>query len=292
MSENTEKQGFNIDGSLIVVTGGNSGIGRETARKLSLSGASVLLACRDMDKALAAKKDIEGESENPVRIMQLDLSSFDSIRKFADKLIEKYGVPDVLINNAGVYSRKHKKSADGIELTMAVNYFGTFYLTSLLLPGMLELANEVRIVNVTSDSYRVGAFLPDLGESAKLCGFKAYAMSKRALMYYTFELAKKLKGSNVTVNCVHPGHSVTGIWPSDVWYWKLAKPLISLNADPASYAAKNVVYTASSSELDGLTGKYISDLSITQPVKKVMSEEEQVNLWQFTISKLEKLGVL
>lgn len=280
---------FNVDGSLVVVTGGNGGLGKETARKLSWAGASVVIACRDLEKAAAAKQDIESETGNPVRILELDLSSFSSISAFAEKLTEKYGTPDVLINNAAAYMRKHRLSHSGIEMTMAVNYYGTFYLTSLLLPDMLELPGETRVVNVVSDSYRVGKFLPDLGKSARLSGFRAYSLSKRALMYYTFELAEKLKNTNVSVNCVHPGHSATGIWPNDVWYWKLVSPLISLNADPASYAAENIIFAAVSPELSNTTGKYIMDLEISPVKDGVFILKEQKALWKFTISELERI---
>jgi len=292
MTEENKNPKFNIDGSLVVITGGNSGIGKETARKLSWAGANVLIACRNQEKALSAKKEIESETGNPIKTMLLDLASFTSIKTFSDKLIEQYGVPDVLINNAGVYSRKHEKSIDGLEMTMAVNYYGTFYLTSLLLPHMLELPDETRIVNVSSDAYKVGSFLPDLGKSGKISGFKAYAMSKRALMYYTFELAEKLSRSTVTINCVHPGHSKTGIWPSDVWYWKIANAMISLNADPIPYAAENVVYAASSNEMCALTGNYIYNLTIKKPVEKVILKSEQENLWNFTLNEFESLGLL
>lgn len=292
MTEETKNLNFNIDGSLIVITGGNAGIGKETARKLSRSGASVLLACRNLEKAKEAKRDIEKETGNPVKIMKLDLADFSSIKEFAEKLTEQYGTPDVLINNAGIYSRKHLKSADGIERTMAVNYYGPFYLTSLLLPHMLEVPAETRIVNVSSDAYGFGSFYPDLGKSLKLKGIKAYALSKRALMYYTFELSKKLKDSKITVNCVNPGHSSTGIWPSDVWYWKLANNIISKNADPAPYAAENVVYAASSDEMYQITGKYISDLVVTPVREKIFIDTEQTNLWDFTISELERLEAM
>jgi len=292
MSRVSKKAAFNIDGSLVVITGGNSGIGKETARKLSWEGANVLIACRNLDKANEAKIDIETETGNPIKVMKLDLASLASVREFTDRLIERFGVPDVLINNAGAYCRKHEKSADGIEMTMAVNYFGVFSLTSLLLPYMLELPGESRIVNVSSDAYSVGPFYPDLGGSMKLSGFRAYAMSKRALMYYTFELAEKLRDSNVTVNSVNPGHSATGIWPSDVWYWKIAKSVISLGADPASYAAENVVYAAASPDLYRTTGKYISDMKISMTNNKVLKPSEREQLWDFSINYLEKMGAL
>lgn len=292
MSIENKHSNFNIDGSLVVITGGNSGIGKETARKLSWAGANVLIACRNQKKALSAKKEIESETGNPVQTMLMDLSSFESIKTFSENLIEQFGVPDVLINNAGVYNRKHLKSTDGIEMTMAVNYYGVFYLTSLLVPYMLEVPDETRIVNVSSDAYKVGSFLPDLGKSTKLSGFKAYSMSKRALMYYTFELAEKLRGSNIITNCVHPGHSSTGIWPSDVWYWKILNSLISINADPVPYAAENVVYAASSQDICGLSGKYIYNLAIKKPVEKVLLISEQNKLWDFTLEEFGSRKIL
>lgn len=292
MSGNTVDKCFNIDGSLVVITGGSSGIGMETARKLSWEGASVLIACRNLEKAYEAKANIEAETGNPIKVMEVDLASFASIRSFSENLIERFGVPDVLINNAGTYCRKYKQSIDGIEMTMAVNYFGVFSLTSLMLPYMLELSGESRIVNVSSDAYSVGPFYPDLGHSRKLKGFRAYSMSKRALMYYSFKLAEKLKDSGVTVNCVNPGHSATGIWPSDTWYWKIAGSFISMGADPASYAAENVVYAATSPELCMVTGKYISDLKISSVKDKVLSDSERDSLWDYSISFLDEKGAL
>lgn len=280
---------FSIDGSLVIVTGGNSGIGRETARKLSKAGAKVIIACRSKEKAMSAAMEITKQSQNPVKSLSLDLSDISSIKTFYKKFLEIYGTPDVLINNAGVYLRKYQETNYGMELTRAVNYLAPFYLSNLFLPDMAALDGETRIVNVTSDSYYVKEFHPELDQSKHFKGFNAYSQSKRALMYFTFELAKKVSKTAVTVNCVNPGHAVTGIWPSDIFYWKVIGKIISLFADPPSYAAENVCFAASDQSLKGITGKYISELALTEYRKNYFKKDVSEKLWKDTLDYLDKI---
>ncbi|MBN2558934.1 MAG: SDR family NAD(P)-dependent oxidoreductase [Clostridia bacterium] len=288
MDENLRKYDFNIDGSFVVITGGTSGIGRETAVKLSRAGAYVLITGRDRQRLDEAKQDIDMRSGNPVRTLPLDLSSFESIYSFSEKLVDVHGTPDVLINNAGIYTRGYKKSVEGFEMTMAVNYLGPFYLTRLLLPHMMDIDGEARIINVTSDSYHAVKFNPDIFTNKRESGFCAYSKSKRALMYFNFILAGQLRDTNITVNCVHPGHSATGIWPSDPWYWRLAGKMISITADPPAYAADNIVYAASSEELTGVTGRYIKDMAISRVRKRAFNDGDGKKLWNNTIELLNK----
>ncbi|MFO7611773.1 MAG: SDR family NAD(P)-dependent oxidoreductase [Clostridia bacterium] len=288
MDDNLRKHDFEIDGSFVVITGGTSGIGLETAVKLSRAGASVLITGRGRDRLDAAKHDIDMRSGNPVRAMPLDLSSFQSIYSFSEKLIDIHGTPDVLVNNAGVYKRRFEKSAEGYEMTTAVNYLGPFYLTRLLLPHMMDIDGEARIVNVVSDSYHAIKFNPDLFTNKRESGFSAYSKSKRALMYFNFILAGQLRDTNITVNCVHPGHSATGIWPSDTWYWRMAGKMIALAADPPAYAADNIVYAASSGELTGITGRYIKDMAISRVRDGVFNDGDGKKLWDNTIELLNR----
>jgi len=280
---------FDIEGSLIIVTGGNSGIGREAARKLSSSGGRVIIACRNREKAEEAASEISIESGNPVGSMHLDLSRLDSIRIFTEKFLEVYGTPDVLVNNAGVYMRKFTKTGFGMETTLAVNYLGPFYLSNLLLPHMARIEDETRIVNVTSDSYYVKAFDTNLTPEKKHHGFSAYSRSKRALMYFSFKLAEKLSDTGITVNCVNPGHASTNIWPSDALHWKIAGGIANIFSDPPSYAAENVTYAASSPELIGVSGEYISNLKTTPVREGAFDDETSSELWEKTLDYLGKL---
>ena len=280
---------FSIDGSLVVITGGNAGIGRETARKLSSAGARVVIACRNMEKAETAAREITLASQNPVGFMEIDLTKIESIRFFAEKFLEVHGIPDVLVNNAGVYMRNYKETDFGLETTMAVNYLAPFYLSNIFLPHMAGLDGETRIVNVTSDSYYVRDFDPAIRNRRHYKGFSAYSQSKRALMYFTFELAKRIKNTSVSVNCVNPGHASTNIWPNDALHWKAARGVISLFADPPSYAAENVFYAASGDELRGISGKYISNLTITEPRHEKFVDSVSVSLWEETLDFLSEL---
>lgn len=283
------KKDFSIDGSLVIVTGGNSGIGLETARKLSDTGARVVIACRDMDKAEKTINDLGLLTHNPVKYLQLDLSDLNSIHTFSEKFLEIYGTPDVLVNNAAVYMRKYVKTSFGMEYTMAVNYMGPFYLSNLMLPHMARLDGETRIVNVTSDAYHVRDFKSPFSSSKHEKGFNAYSQSKRALMYFTFELAERIKKTAITVNCVNPGQASTNIWPADALYWKIAGKIISMFADPPSYAAENVVYTASSNELSGISGKYINNLAVVEPKEGAFKKDVSQKLWEDTLDYLQKL---
>ena len=280
---------FSIDGSLVIITGGNTGIGKEAARKLSSSGAKVIIACRNMVRAEEAAREITMLSQNPVGYMLLDLSDLSSIRTFSDKFLEVYGTPDVLINNAAVYMRKYRETGFGMESTMAVNYLAPFYLSNIFLPHMAALDGETRVINVTSDSYHIGDFDPRLEGRKHNKGFSAYSQSKRALMYFTFELADRIKKTAVTVNCLNPGHAATNIWPSDALHWKAVRGIIKIVADPPSYAAENVVFAAKGDELKGISGKYISNLVITEARKDIFKKDISLRLWEDTLDYLQKL---
>jgi NAD(P)-dependent dehydrogenase (short-subunit alcohol dehydrogenase family) len=280
---------FSIDGSLVIVTGGNTGIGKETARKLSSAGAKVIIACRNMQKAEEASLEITALSQNPVKPMCLDLSVLSSVSGFSEKFLEVYGTPDVLVNNAAVYMRKYQETPFGMEITMAVNYLAPFYLSNLFLPHMAALDGETRIVNVTSEAYHIKEFDPVLSTRKHYKGFSAYSQSKRALMYFTFEMAEKIKRTSVTVNCVNPGHAATNIWPSDAIHWKAARGIISMIADPPSYAAENVVFTAASNEMNGISGKYINNLAIEEPKKDSFDDMTSHELWENTLRYLQNL---
>lgn len=281
-----KKPVFTIEGSLVIVTGANRGIGREAARKLSEAGADVVIACRNPEKASGAADEIGRVSHNPVNFMTADMSDLLSIRKFSERFLDKYGTPDVLVNNAAVYMRKYIKTDFGMEMTHAVNYLAPFYLANLFLPHMASLEGETRIVNVTSDSYYVKDFDPELKNRKKYVGFNAYSQSKRALMYFTFELAEKVNKTDVTVNCVDPGHASTGIWPSDVLHWKIAGKIVSLFADPPSYAAENVFHAASSEKLMKVTGKYLKDLRVTTTREGMFEKDISDRLWEETLDYL------
>ena len=202
-----------LDGKTVIITGANTGIGLETAVDLAKRNARVVLACRSVERGETAAVEVKERSGNDnVVFIQLDLASLDSVRKFAAKILEEEPRIDILINNAGVFNPTYRKSADGFELTFAVNHLGHFLLTNLLLDRIKE-APSARIVNVSSGAYKNGLIdFDDLNPEQSYSSMKAYSRSKMANILFTRRLSKELQGTGVTVNALHPGVIYTNIF--------------------------------------------------------------------------------
>ena len=205
-----------MTGKTCLVTGANSGIGKETALGLARMGARVVLVCRNQQKGEAALADIRRQvPSSQLDLLLADMSSFASVRALAEHVRQRYPRLDVLINNAGAGIRQRTLSADGIEMTVAGNHLGPALLTLLLL-DLLKSSAPARIVNVSSEAHKGRADLDDLQyEKRKYNGFAAYGQSKLLMNAFTFELARRLAGTGVTANCLHPGVVATNIWPDD-----------------------------------------------------------------------------
>lgn len=203
---------FRADGRVIIVTGANAGVGRQTALGLARRGAHVYLACRNEQRGLAARDDIVQRTGNPnVHYMHLDLASLQSVHRFADEFLKREHRLDVLVNNAAVmHTNAAQRSADGLEMNMAVNHYGHFALTALLM-GRLRESAPSRIVNVTSDGHGWVGLNEEDGESDNEGGaMRRYMQSKLANVLFTKELGRRLDVSlGVTVNCVHPGWNMS-----------------------------------------------------------------------------------
>ncbi|KAL6030862.1 hypothetical protein STEG23_015679, partial [Scotinomys teguina] len=196
-----------IPGKTVIVTGANTGIGKQTALELAKRGGNIILACRDMEKCEAAAKDIRGETLNPrVRAQHLDLASLKSIREFAKKIIKEEERVDILVNNAAVMRCPHWTTEDGFEMQFGVNHLGHFLLTNLLLEK-LKASAPSRIISLSSLAHVAGHIdFDDLNWKTKEYDTKAaYCQSKLAVVLFTKELSRRLQGTGVTVNALHPG---------------------------------------------------------------------------------------
>src|SRR5579859_7020348 len=204
-----------MSGKICIVTGANSGIGKETALGLAQMGARVVMVCRDAERAKAALEEIRRESgSSQVDLLIADMSSQASVRALAEQIQQKYPRLDVLVNNAGRAALARTLSADGIEMTLATNHLGAALLTLLLL-DLLKASAPSRIVNVSSTEAQRPARLDtnDLQfERRKYSAVAAYRQSKLLMNAFTFELARRLAGTGVTANCLHPGAVATNIW--------------------------------------------------------------------------------
>ena len=204
-----------LDGKTVIITGANGGLGKATAKELALRGAKVIMACRNLDKAHAARDEIlldvggRKHCDGSLEIMLLDLASFESIKSFVEEVNARCDKVDILINNAGVYSPTRQETDDGLELTIGVCHFGHFMLTALLL-NKLEVSSQGRIIFVSSNGHfrhKQIDFDDIMWSSTKYSGIGAYHQSKLANVLCTRELAKRLSDTRVTVNCLHPGHA-------------------------------------------------------------------------------------
>ena len=205
-----------LTGKIFLVTGANSGIGFEATKVFSSKGAKVIMGCRNLEKAKGAKEDILSEFPNALLdIIQLDLTSFKSIKEFSDKVIEKYSKLDVLLNNAGIMTVPYGSTEDGLELQIGVNHFGHYYLT-LNLINLINKTENSRIVNIASIAHKYGnlkknTFLYEKGK--RHSKMRAYAQSKLANLLFTYKLKEKLEkqGSKTIVLAAHPGVSKTNL---------------------------------------------------------------------------------
>jgi retinol dehydrogenase-12 len=277
-----------MQGNIVVITGANSGIGKETAKALAKKGATIVMACRNLDKSIPVCEAIQKESGNrQVEVMELDLASLRSVRAFTDNFLASYPRLDVLINNAGVFCLRREETEDGFERTMGVNHFGPFLLTNLLLP-MIKQTPEARIVNVSSDAHYSGEIdLDDINYRRKYpaFGYKAYGASRLATVLFTQELAERLGGSGVTANSLHPGAVATNIWsigPKNKAYQQVIRRITGLFMLSPEEGAQTSIYLASSEDVKGVTGKYFYQNRPREVSGKCKDLQLQKYLWQIS----------
>jgi NAD(P)-dependent dehydrogenase (short-subunit alcohol dehydrogenase family) len=250
-----------MSGKICIVTGANSGIGKETALGLTQMGACVVMVCRNAEKGKAALEEIRRESgSSQVDLLIADMSSQASVRALAEQIQRKYPRLDVLINNAGGAAPARTLSADGIEMTLATNHLGPALLTLLLL-DLLKASAPSRIVNVSSSEAQAARLdTNDLQfERRKFSGVATYRQSKLLMNAFTFELARRLAGTGVTANCLHPGAVATNIWNPDLLPPLIGKLIVAvvkpfmLNSKQGAAVS---LYLASSPDVAQVSGEY------------------------------------
>ena len=267
----------------IIITGGNAGIGFETSVALAKQGGNIFIVSRNKDKATQAVAEIKQISGNKnVDYLIADLSTQKSIRELNKSLRERLDKVDVLVNNAGGVFPEFKKTADGLEMTIATNHFAYFLLTNLLL-DLIKKADNARIVNVSSRSHLAASI--DFESFTTNKGYfilKAYGQSKLANILFTAELARRLNGTGTTVNSLHPGLVKTDIGIKQTnWYSTLAWSLYSkIGSITAAQGASTSIYLASSPEVKNITGKYFAKCKEITPSKLARNTELQQELWK------------
>jgi NAD(P)-dependent dehydrogenase (short-subunit alcohol dehydrogenase family) len=272
-------------GKVVVITGGNAGIGKEAAVGLAGLGARVVITSRNEERGRSAQKEIADRSgSDSVEVMSLDLASFTSIRSFAADVLDRFDHVDVLVNNAGLILRRRAETRDGFEETFGVNHLGHFLLTDLLLER-LRAGAPARVVVVSSDAHkgaRQGLDFDDLQGEHKYRWAKAYSKSKLANIYFARELSRRLDGTGITVNALHPGFvrsefgrggDLGGIYGWGIKY--LASPF----AISPEKGARTSIYLASSPEVEGASGGYFYKCKLTAPSTVAQDDDAASRLW-------------
>lgn len=266
----------------IIITGGNAGIGLATSISLAKQGANIFIVSRSKDKAQEAVKIIITESGNQsVKYSVANLSSQKSVHHLASEIKNEMSIVDVLINNAGGTFSDFTLSEDGLEMTIATNHFAYFLLTNLLL-DLIKKSDCARIVNVSSGSHYKGKIdFESFGKKKNYFIMKAYEQSKLANVLFTNELADRLKGTNVTVNSLHPGFVKTHIGNKNAsWYSDIFWSLVTLGAISVENGAKTSVYLASSPEVKNVTGKYFDKCKEKEAARLALDKQLGKELWK------------
>ncbi|MFP4289843.1 MAG: SDR family oxidoreductase [Bacteroidales bacterium] len=263
-----------------ILTGATSGIGRETAKALAARGYILVLPIRDSLKGDTLKDEILEQTPEAIPdIRHCNLASLDSVREFSAGFLKDYDRLDVLINNAGIWENKRNESEDGIERNFAVNHLAPFLLTLSLL-DILKNSAPARIVNVSSEAHRQGKMnFEDLEYKEKFSGFGSYAQSKLANILFTKNLSRKLKGTGVTVNCLHPGVVSTNLFN------KMPDILLSifkLFMISPEKGAQTSIYLATSPDVEGVSGEYFAKSKKKKPASQALRQDTADKLWSIS----------
>jgi retinol dehydrogenase 14 len=271
-----------MTGRVCVITGATRGIGRATAQGLARQGATILLICRREQDGEEVSRELTPHAAEPPEVVTADLSSQASIRSAAAEIRQRHPRLHVLINNAGVFTRRREVTVDGLEMQFAVNHLAYFLLTNLLL-DRLKSGSPARIINVSSAAHG-GADLNfhDLQGERGYDGSQAYSQSKLANVLFTYELARRLRGSGVTANCLHPGVIATKLL-ADYMGVPVAGGALArtFGASPAK-GAETVVYLASSPEVEGVSGRYFVNRKAVASSRQSYDEVAARRLWEIS----------
>ncbi len=272
-----------MKGKTCLVTGATSGIGEITARELARMGARVVVVGRSAERCGATLDRIRSETgSDAVESMVADLSVQSEVRRLAAEVRDRLDRLDVLVNNAGGMLLERRASADGIEMTLALNHFSYFLLTQELLP-LLKASAPARVVNVASEAHRGGRIdFDDLGqERRKYGGWRAYQQSKLANILFTDELARRLEGTGVTANSLHPGFVRTRFFSEFTgWMGFLFNAIAPFAAISPEAGAKTTIHLASSPEVQGVSGRYFDKCKPAVPSREAQNRVTAERLWK------------
>lgn len=277
-----------MKGKLCIITGANSGIGYHTTKALAAMKATIIMACRDLEKGQKALDSIkEATGSNSLYLMHIDTSSMKSIDRFTREFTDRFTCLNVLINNAGAAFSKRQTTEEGYEKTIATNYLGPFKLTHNLLPMLIQKTPS-RIINISSGMHKTGKVdFDDLMIEKHYKSMQAYATSKLMVTAYTYALAERIQGTGVTANVVEPGFVATNLGANMGGFWdKLSFKLVRPMQITAEQGAETSIWAASDPELETVTGKTFAKKAETETAEITHSKEFQDKLWDTTTKLL------
>ena len=272
-----------LKGKTVLVTGATAGIGRETALGVAKLGAQVVIVGRNAEKTRRVCEELRAATGNQaIEFLLADLSLLKEVRKVAAEFTARFGVLHVLINNVGAINLQRQVTAEGLELTFAMNHLGLFLLTELLLPA-LEKGAPSRIINLSSDAHRSARIdFDDLQAERRYSSFGVYSRSKLMNVLFTRELARRVAGRRIVANSVHPGMVASEFINKPGVLGQMANKFVSVFGVSPEAGARTSVFLASSAEVEGVTGKYFVKSAARTPSKNAQDDVAAARLWEIS----------
>ena len=269
-----------LENKICIITGATSGIGKVTATHLAKEGVQLILPVRNIEKGEKIKKDInDATGNNNIRLMYCDLESLESVRNFAEAFKKEFSQLDLLINNAGVWFAKREVTIDGFEKNFAINHLAHFLLTMLLL-DIIKKNSSARIISVSSEAHRFTDMnFEDLQSEKSFNSYKAYGQSKLANILFVKKLSEILKGTGVTVNCLHPGVVSTHLFDKMGGF---SKGMFGLMMITPEKGAETSIYLATSDEVKNITGEYFKKKKVVKSSSASTNKESADKLWELS----------
>lgn len=272
-------------GRTVLLTGATSGIGAATALELARRDADLILVCRNRERGEATAQAVKaGGGSGSVEILLCDLAKLEDVRRVAADILASERPLHVLLNNAAVVNLERRLTADGIEESFAVNHLAPFLLTNLVLPRLRQ-STPARVVTVASDAHKfvTGINFEDLGFEHGYGWMKSYGQSKLANIMFAYELDRRLQGSGVTSNCLHPGAVATGLGMNNGWWARGLIRLLRPFFKTSERGAETSVFLASSPTVEGVSGKYFSNCRELKSAQSSYDRDAVQRLWNLSV---------